>query len=81
MNFLLCVEFDFKNKSLVKKIQAFERFLTLTIIVDNVLGNEKINKNEEQKIKKLIKYNSFGLCKNDYKFLFKTIKTFYNIKM
>ena len=77
MNFLLSVNYDFKNKSSVEKIHNFERFLSLVIIVGDVLRKEKIHTftSYEQNIKKLIKNNVFGLCKKDYKFLFKTIKT------
>jgi len=81
MNFLLNVKFDFKNKSSVEKIQNFERFLSLVIIVVDELRKKKIdkiekNKEQKQEIKKLIKNNTFGLCKNDYDFLFKTLKKF-----
>lgn len=91
MNFYLNIEFKNKSKiselEKIRKIQEFEHFLSLLIVVMDVLKNNVlvqfthkwICKEDYECISKLLKNNVFGLSKLDYKFLFKQIKK-YNTK-
>ena len=86
MNFYLSIEFtnkspikqSLKNKQ-IKQIQKFEYFLTLLIIVIDVLKKEDLYCNwakfdNGEKVKELLLVNAFGLSKKDYKYLFKMIR-------
>ena len=88
MNFYLSIEFtnkspikkSLKNKQ-IKKIQKFEYFITLLIVVIDVLKKEDIYRNwlklnNGERVKQLLKVNAFGLSKKDYKYLFKIIREF-----
>ena len=86
MNFYLSIEFEnklpitksLKNKQ-IKQIQKFEYFLTLLIVVIDVLKKEDLYRNwfkfnNGKKVKELLLVNAFGLSKKDYKYLFKMIR-------
>ena len=88
MNFYLSIEFtnkspikkSLKNKQ-IKKIQKFEYFITLLIVVIDVLKKEDLYRNWYKfnnglKVKELLSVNAFGLSKKDYKNLFKIIREF-----
>ena len=88
MNFYLSIEFTNKSpitksfkKKQIKQIQKFEYFLTLLIVVIDVLKKENLYRNwikfhNGDKVKQLLKVNAFGLSKKDYKYLFKMIREF-----
>ena len=86
MNFYLSIEFtnkspitkSLKNKQ-IKQIQKFEYFLTLLIVVIDILKKEDLNCNwakfdNGEKVKELLLVNAFGLSRKDYKYLFKMIR-------